>query len=83
MRNFDEYLYKYGLHDCTIDNIFLQDNVEFNVFTNTVKENKLDIEINYFSPFANEILLIGYMKPGKYEIRLSEISNIYFSFLAG
>ena len=56
--------------------------VEFDIFINKVKENKLNVEINYFSPFANEILLIGYIKSEKYEIRISEISNIYFSFSA-
>ncbi len=137
MHNFHEYLYKYGLHDCRLDDILFENGnivfcfhsgvyrlnsvgkeiertaacrmtVEFNEkcpleicdhieinqilhrkikeincheFIENVKKFKFDIDINYYSYFCNTVLLKGYINNGKYEIVISEVKKVGFTFV--
>ncbi len=136
MKNIDEYLYKYGLHDCTVDRIFIQNNllifcfdtgvynlnekgkettkisnclihleiedlnigkmwehieifkfsknkvceISFEEFVEEVSKFKFEIIENYLSYFSQSILLEGYTSKNRYQIKVSEISKIEFSF---
>ena len=112
MHNFHEYLYKYGLHDCRLDDILFEiGNIVFcfhsgvyrlnsvgkeiertaacrmvkeincHEFIENVKKFKFDIDINYYSYFCNTVLLKGYINNGKYEIVISEVKKVGFTFV--
>jgi len=127
---------KYGLHDCTVDTLWIEKNklvlqfntgvyeldstgtekhktspckmfislhnlnenkiwehvqitrtrkskireIPYNKFVETVAKQKMDISINFFSPFNNTVLLKGYMQDGKYDIVISETISIELVF---
>lgn len=136
MKNFEEFLYKYGLHDCKIDNISLFDEgaifflnsgiynldsngketnktsnckmsifiknfnplqiwehieiykimgeriveVDYSDFADDIKQNKLDIDMQYYSNFCNTVLLNGFIGKNKYCIKISEVYYVNFEF---
>ncbi|MGN1155418.1 MAG: hypothetical protein ACI4TK_04510 [Agathobacter sp.] len=136
MINIDDYLFKYGLHDCVVDRVLVQNNSlvfcfktgvyklnesakettktsyclmdieirELNIekmwehievikickntvcevvceeFIDEVNKFKFDIQENYLSSFGQSILLEGYTLKSRYQIKISEIINIRFSF---
>lgn len=56
------------------------DEIECEDFLQIVANNSFEIENHYFSPFNNTILLIGYSSCAQYEVSISNIKTISFSF---
>ena len=56
------------------------DEIECEDFFQLVANNWFEIENQYFSPFNNAILLIGYSGCAQYEVSISNIKTISFSF---
>ncbi len=137
MINIDDYLFKYGLHDCVVDKVLVKNNslvfcfeagvyklnesakettktsyclmdleirgldiekmwehievikiskntvreMEWEEFMDEVNEFKFDIQENYLSYFGQSILLEGYTSKSRYQIKISEIISIRFSFI--
>lgn len=136
MIEFNEYLYKYCLHDCFLNKILLQDSkiifcfqsgvyeidplgkemrlttpcrmvleiektdsekifnffdisrickkqikdIDFDEFLKKLKQNRMDIDMNFYSRFCNTILIKGYINRERYEISISDIRKIEFDF---
>ena len=54
--------------------------IDFEEFVEEVNKYKFDIMENYLSYFGKSILLEGYTSKNRYQIKISEISKIEFSF---
>ena len=136
MKNMEEYLFKYCLHDCVVDKVLVQNNsivfcfntgvyklnenakeitktssclmdleirglniekmwqhmevsricknavceIECEEFIEEVNKFKFDVQHNYLSYFGQGILLEGYILKSRYQIKISEILNIRFTF---
>ncbi|MBQ4585459.1 MAG: hypothetical protein IJA82_04560 [Clostridia bacterium] len=134
MNCFYEHMSKYGLHDCMINEIWLDnrqikfnfplgvyklndsgketelteactmnidvdnstnldnhiqvnkirknkiESIEFDQFVQLIKKSNFDIDINFYSPFCNTILLKGYIEKYMYELTISEITQMFFVF---
>lgn len=78
MKKFNEFIYRYGLHDCKLNNIMITDGVVFLVFNQGIYSlNNLGKEINLtnsctmrikFSDFAHHLDIVN-------QIDITRISN--------
>lgn len=137
MTGFDEYLYKYCLHDCLLNEILIQNDkmvfyflsgiyetnpfgkeiklttrcrmvleieetdkerifnhieiirilkkkvkdIDFKKFVVNLRQNKMDIDMNYYSRFCNTILIKGYINRDRYEMTISDVRKVEFLFI--
>jgi len=54
--------------------------IDFESFAHLFQRYQLVVDMIYYSYFCNTIMLIGYMNNKKYELTVSEINKIDFSF---
>ena len=52
--------------------------VDFCVLQKMLENHYFDIDMNFYSQFCNTVLLVGYIKKARFEIKVSEISRINF-----
>lgn len=57
------------------------DEIDCVEFVDIVKKYKLDVDMNYYSRFCNTILLKGYINKARYELLISEVETVKFSFI--
>lgn len=54
--------------------------IDFEIFKNHLKKGCFDVDMHFYSRFCNTILLTGYIKRTRYDIKVSDIKQINFLF---